>query len=195
MAAARSVRAAIEAFGTWWSAGSARNHVGLRRIWQAGECPAALARAREGVIHRPLRPGESVWICMRKRGEPVWSSSPMTPAQLVSCIDFHPHRALSRDEALSISAHAATKATRSRASEDGSGLHKSEAGWVTPTKKFTLCGRRSRRWRNSGQVGGRQEDDLRRLMPCARDRRTQADVIRTSEGRGQATERTRSFRI
>ena len=114
----------------------------------------------------------AVWDLYGKaEGKPVWKLlADMTPAQLVSCIDFHHITdALTRDEALAIlERHARDESdARGRASEERiSGLHDvGRLARYSDEKIHRLCQEAlADGWTHfKVKVGGKPEDDLRRL--------------------------------
>jgi L-fuconate dehydratase len=127
----------------------------------------------KGVIHLALAAVvNALWDLYGKaEGKPVWKLlADMTPAQLVSCIDFHHMTdALSRDEALAmLERHAATKATReAELLKHGYPAYTTSVGWLgySDDKIHRLCrAALADGWTHfKVKVGGKPDDDLRRL--------------------------------
>jgi L-fuconate dehydratase len=139
----------------------------------AGESQLRWLGPEKGVIHLALAAVvNAVWDLYGKaEGKPVWKLlADMTPAQLVSCIDFHHITdALARDEALAIlERHAATKAAReAELLKSGYPAYTTSVGWLgySDEKIHRLCGEAlAGGWTHfKVKVGGKPEDDLRRL--------------------------------
>jgi L-fuconate dehydratase len=139
----------------------------------AGESQLRWLGPEKGVIHLALAAVvNAVWDLYGKtEGKPVWKVlADMTPAQLVSCIDFHHITdALTPDEALAIlERHAATKATREEELlRDGYPAYTTSVGWLgySDEKINRLCTEAlADGWTHfKVKVGGRPDDDLRRL--------------------------------
>src|ERR687891_18107 len=102
----------------------------------AGESQLRWLGPEKGVVHLALAAiVNAVWdLYAKSEGKPVWKLlADMTPAQLVSCIDFHHMTdALTRDEALSIlERHAATKASReAELRKNGYAAYTTSVGWL-----------------------------------------------------------------
>ena len=127
----------------------------------------------KGVIHLALAAVvNAVWDLYGKaERKPVWKLlADMTPAQLVSCIDFHHITdALTRDEAIAIlDRQAATKATReAELLKSGYPAYTTSVGWLgySDEKIHRLCQEAlAEGWTHfKVKVGGKPDDDLRRL--------------------------------
>jgi L-fuconate dehydratase len=132
----------------------------------------------KGVVHLALAAiVNAVWDLYGKdERKPVWKLlSDMTPAQLVSCIDFHHITdALSPDEALEmLERQAAGKAGREQVLlKEGYPAYTTSVGWLgySDAKIDALC----KEALADGfthfkvKVGGRAEDDLRRVSAVRR---------------------------
>ena len=139
----------------------------------AGESQLRWLGPEKGVIHLALAAVvNAVWDLYGKaEGKPVWKLlADMTPAQLVSCIDFHHITdALTPEEALSILEQ---RAPTKRAREDellksGYPAYTTSVGWLgyADEKIHRLCQEAlADGWTHfKVKVGGRPDDDLRRL--------------------------------
>ena len=156
----RDLRDITTNFGAFWHSLAAESQ--LR--WLGPE---------KGVIHLALAAVvNAVWDLYGKaEGKPVWKLlADMTPAELVSCIDFHHITdALTPDEAMAIlERHAATKATReAELRRDGYPAYTTSVGWLgySDEKINRLCNEAlADGWTHfKVKVGGRPDDDLRRL--------------------------------
>ena len=139
----------------------------------AGESQLRWLGPEKGVIHLALAAVvNAVWDLYGKaEGKPVWKLlSDMTPAQLVSCIDFHHITdALTPEEALSIlEQRAATKPAREEELlKNGYPAYTTSVGWLgySDEKIHRLCQEAlADGWTHfKVKVGGRPDDDLRRL--------------------------------
>jgi L-fuconate dehydratase len=139
----------------------------------AGESQLRWLGPEKGVIHLALAAVvNAVWDLYGKaEGKPVWKLlADMTPAQLVSCVDFHHITdALTRDEALAIlERHAGTKATReAELLKNGYPAYTTSVGWLgyADEKIHRLCNEAlADGWTHfKVKVGGKPADDLRRL--------------------------------
>ncbi len=114
----------------------------------------------------------ALWdLYAKSEGKPVWKLlADMTPAQLVSCIDFHHITdALSPDDALAIlERQAATKPEReAELLRSGYPAYTTSVGWLgySDEKIADLCRTAlAEGWTHfKVKVGGRPEDDLRRV--------------------------------
>ena len=139
----------------------------------AGESQLRWLGPEKGVIHLALAAVvNAVWDLYGKaEAKPVWKLlADMTPAQLVSCIDFH-HMpdALTRDEAQAIlERHASTKPAReAELLKNGYPAYTTSVGWLgySDEKIHRLCREAlADGWTHfKVKVGGKPEDDLRRL--------------------------------
>ncbi len=127
----------------------------------------------KGVIHLALAAVvNALWDLYAKlEGKPVWKLlADMTPAQLVSCVDFHHITdALTREEALAIlERQAPTKAAReAELLKDGYPAYTTSVCWLgySDEKIHRLCQEAlADGWTHfKVKVGGKPEDDLRRL--------------------------------
>jgi L-fuconate dehydratase len=127
----------------------------------------------KGVIHLALAAVvNAVWdLYAKAERKPVWKLlADMTPAQVVSCIDFHHITdALTPDEALSIlERQSATKDAReSQLLKTGYPAYTTSVGWLgySDEKIHRLCREAlADGWTHfKVKVGGKPEDDLRRL--------------------------------
>ena len=115
----------------------------------AGESQLRWLGPEKGVIHLALAAVvNAVWdLYAKAEAKPVWKVlADMTPAQLVSCIDFHHITdALTPGEALSIlERHAPTKTAReAELLKSGYPAYTTSVGWLGyPTKRFTGCARK-----------------------------------------------------
>jgi L-fuconate dehydratase len=139
----------------------------------AGESQLRWLGPEKGVIHLALAAVvNAVWDLYGKaEGKPVWKLlADMTPAQLVSCIDFHHITdALTPEEAVSmLERYAATKAAReAELLKNGYPAYTTSVGWLgySDEKIRRLCDEALEEgWTHfKVKVGGRPEDDLRRL--------------------------------
>ena len=139
----------------------------------AGESQLRWLGPEKGVIHLALAAViNAVWDLYGKaEGKPVWKLlADMTPAQLVSCIDFHHITdALTPAEAVAIlERHAASKALReAELLKTGYPAYTTSVGWLgySDEKIHRLCRKAlAEGWTHfKVKVGGRPEDDLRRL--------------------------------
>ena len=139
----------------------------------AGESQLRWLGPEKGVIHLALAAVvNAVWdLYAKAEAKPVWKLLvDMTPAQLVSCIDFHHITdALTPDEALSIlERQAATKAAReAELLTSGYPAYTTSVGWLgySDEKIHRLCQEAlADGWTHfKVKVGGKPEDDLRRL--------------------------------
>ena len=145
------------------------------RFWHelAGESQLRWLGPEKGVIHLALAAiVNAVWDLYGKaEGKPVWKLlADMTPAQVVSCIDFHHITdALTPDEALVIlERHADTKTAReSELLKNGYPAYTTSVGWLgySDEKIHRLCQEAlAEGWTHfKVKVGGKPDDDLRRL--------------------------------
>ena len=127
----------------------------------------------KGVIHLALAAViNAIWDLYGKaEGKPVWKLlADMTPAQLVSCIDFHHITdALTPDQAVSIlERHASGKAAReTELWNNGYPAYTTSVGWLgySDEKIHRLCREAmADGWTHfKVKVGGKPEDDLRRV--------------------------------
>lgn len=115
----------------------------------AGESQLRWLGPEKGVIHLALAAVvNAVWDLYGKaEAKPVWKLlADMTPAQLVSCIDFHHMTdALTREEAQAIlERHASTKPAReAELLKNGYPAYTTSVGWLGyRTKRFTACATR-----------------------------------------------------
>ena len=139
----------------------------------AGESQLRWLGPEKGVVHLALAAiVNALWdLYAKSERKPVWKLlADMTPAQLVSCIDFHHITdALTPDEALAIlERQAATKAVREAALlRDGYPAYTTSVGWLgySDEKIAHLCQTAlAEGWTHfKVKVGGRPEDDLRRV--------------------------------
>ena len=139
----------------------------------AGESQLRWLGPEKGVIHLALAAiVNALWDLYGKaEGKPVWKLlADMTPAQVVSCIDFHHMTdALTPDEALAmLERRAATKATReAELLKNGYPAYTTSVGWLgySDEKIHRLCQEAlADGWTHfKVKVGGKPEDDLRRL--------------------------------
>jgi L-fuconate dehydratase len=139
----------------------------------AGDSQLRWLGPEKGVIHLALAAVvNAVWDLYGKaEGKPVWKLlADMTPAQVVSCIDFHHITdALTPDEALAmLERHAATKAAReTELLEKGYPAYTTSVGWLgySDEKIHRLCQEAlAGGWTHfKVKVGGRPDDDLRRV--------------------------------
>jgi L-fuconate dehydratase len=139
----------------------------------AGESQLRWLGPEKGVIHLALAAVvNAVWDLYGKaEGKPVWKLlADMTPAQLVSCIDFHHITdALTPGQALSIlEQHAATKPAReAELLKNGYPAYTTSVGWLgySDEKIHRLCQEAlAEGWTHfKVKVGGKPDDDLRRL--------------------------------
>ena len=145
------------------------------RFWHslASESQLRWLGPEKGVIHLALAAVvNAVWDLYGKaEGKPIWKLlADMTPAQLVSCIDFHHITdALTRDEALAIlERHAGTKSQReNELIKNGYPAYTTSVGWLgySDEKIHRLCQEAlADGWTHfKVKVGGTPDDDLRRL--------------------------------
>jgi L-fuconate dehydratase len=139
----------------------------------AGESQLRWLGPEKGVIHLALAAVvNAVWDLYGKaEGKPVWKLlADMTPAELVSCIDFHHITdALTRKEALSILERQASgkPAREAELLKLGYPAYTTSVGWLgySDEKIHRLCREAmADGWTHfKVKVGGRPEDDLRRL--------------------------------
>ena len=139
----------------------------------AGESQLRWLGPEKGVIHLALAAVvNAIWdLYAKAEAKPVWKVlAEMTPAQLVSCIDFHHITdALTPDEALSIlERHAPTKTAReAELLKSGYPAYTTSVGWLgySDEKIHRLCQEAlADGWTHfKVKVGGKPEDDLRRL--------------------------------
>ena len=139
----------------------------------AGESQLRWLGPEKGVIHLALAAiVNAIWDLYGKaEGKPVWKLlADMTPAQIVSCIDFHHMTdALTPDEALAmLERRASTKATReAELLRNGYPAYTTSVGWLgySDEKIHRLCQEAlADGWTYfKVKVGGKPEDDLRRL--------------------------------
>jgi L-fuconate dehydratase len=139
----------------------------------AGESQLRWLGPEKGVIHLALAAViNAVWDLYGKaEGKPVWKLlADMTPAQLVSCIDFHHITdALTPDEALAIlERQASTKPAReAELLKEGYPAYTTSVGWLgySDEKIHRLCQEAlAEGWTHfKVKVGGKPDDDLRRL--------------------------------
>jgi L-fuconate dehydratase len=139
----------------------------------AGESQLRWLGPEKGVIHLALAAVvNAVWDLYGKaQGKPVWKLlADMTPAQVVSCIDFHHITdALTPDEALAmLERQAKTKAAReAELLKNGYPAYTTSVGWLgySDEKIHRLCQEAlAEGWTHfKVKVGGRPDDDLRRL--------------------------------
>jgi L-fuconate dehydratase len=139
----------------------------------AGESQLRWLGPEKGVIHLALAAVvNAVWDLYGKaEGKPVWKLlADMTPAQIVSCIDFHHITdALTPEEALSIlEQHDATKRAREEELlKNGYPAYTTSVGWLgySDEKIHRLCQEAlADGWTHfKVKVGGKPDDDVRRL--------------------------------
>jgi L-fuconate dehydratase len=139
----------------------------------AGESQLRWLGPEKGVIHLALAAIiNALWDLYAKvERKPVWKLlADMTPAQLVSCIDFHHITdALTPDEALAmLERQEKTKAAReTELLKDGYPAYTTSVGWLgySDEKIHRLCQEAlAEGWTHfKVKVGGRPDDDLRRL--------------------------------
>ncbi len=139
----------------------------------AGESQLRWLGPEKGVIHLALAAVvNAVWDLYGKaEGKPVWKLlADMTPAELVSCIDFHHMTdALTHEEALSILERQASgkPAREAELLKLGYPAYTTSVGWLgySDEKIHRLCREAmADGWTHfKVKVGGRPEDDLRRL--------------------------------
>jgi L-fuconate dehydratase len=139
----------------------------------AGESQLRWLGPEKGVIHLALAAiVNAIWDLYGKaEGKPVWKLlADMTPAQLVSCIDFHHITdAITPDEAVSmLERHQSSKATREgEVLRSGYPAYTTSVGWLgySDEKIHRLCHEAlADGWTHfKVKVGGKPEDDLRRL--------------------------------
>ena len=156
----RDLRDITSDFGSFWHS-------------LAGESQLRWLGPEKGVIHLALAAVvNAVWdLYGKSEKKPVWKLlADMTPAQLVSCIDFHHITdALTPDEAVSIlERHAPTKASReAELLKSGYPAYTTSVGWLgySDEKIHRLCREAlADGWTHfKVKVGGKPDDDLRRL--------------------------------
>jgi L-fuconate dehydratase len=139
----------------------------------AGESQLRWLGPEKGVIHLALAAVvNAIWDLYGKvEGKPVWKLlTDMTPAQLVSCIDFHHITdAITRDEAIAmLERHAVTKSAReAELLENGYPAYTTSVGWLgySDEKIHRLCQEAlADGWTHfKVKVGGKPDDDLRRV--------------------------------
>jgi L-fuconate dehydratase len=139
----------------------------------AGESQLRWLGPEKGVIHLALAAVvNAVWdLYGKSERKPVWKLlADMTPAQLVSCIDFrHITDALTADEALAIlERQAGTKTVReAELIRNGYPAYTTSVGWLgySDDKIHRLCQEAlAEGWTHfKVKVGGKPDDDLRRL--------------------------------
>ena len=139
----------------------------------AGESQLRWLGPEKGVIHLALAAiVNALWdLYAKAERKPVWKLlADMTPAQLVSCVDFHHITdAITPDEALSmLERQAATKPQReAELLRGGYPAYTTSVGWLgySDEKIRDLCrAALADGWTHfKVKVGGRPEDDLRRL--------------------------------
>ena len=164
----------------------------------AGESQLRWLGPEKGVIHLALAAVvNAVWDLYGKaEGKPVWKLlSDMTPAQLVSCIDFHHITdALTPEEALSIlEQRAATKPAREEELlKNGYPAYTTSVGWLgySDEKIHRLCQEAlADGWTHfKVKVGGRPDDDLAATLCRARGDRAAAQIddrLEPALGRGR----------
>jgi L-fuconate dehydratase len=147
-------------FGTYWHS-------------LAGESQLRWLGPEKGVVHLALAAiVNAIWdLYAKAERKPVWKLlADMTPQQLVSCIDFHHITdALTPEEAREIlERHAPTKAQReAELLRAGYPAYTTSVGWLgySDEKIRDLCrAALADGWTHfKVKVGGRPEDDLRRL--------------------------------
>jgi L-fuconate dehydratase len=147
-------------FGTFWHS-------------LAGESQLRWLGPEKGVVHLALAAiVNAVWdLYAKAERKPVWKVlADMTPEQLVSCIDFrHITDALTPGEALAIlQRQAATKGAReAELLRNGYPAYTTSVGWLgySDEKIHDLCRKAlDEGWTHfKVKVGGRPEDDLRRV--------------------------------
>jgi L-fuconate dehydratase len=139
----------------------------------AGESQLRWLGPEKGVMHLALAAiVNAVWdLYAKSEGKPVWKLLvDMTPEQLVSCVDFrHITDAMTREDALAIlERRASTKQDReTQLLANGYPAYTTSVGWLgySDEKIRDLCSRAlSEGWTHfKVKVGGRPEDDLRRV--------------------------------
>ncbi|HUP41306.1 MAG TPA: L-fuconate dehydratase [Vicinamibacterales bacterium] len=139
----------------------------------AGESQLRWLGPEKGVIHLALAAVvNAVWdLYAKSERKPVWKLlADMTPAELVSCVDFHHMTdALTPDDARAIlERHAATKGEREAALlKSGYPAYTTSVGWLgySDEKIHRLCQEAlADGWTHfKVKVGGMPQDDLRRL--------------------------------
>lgn len=144
-------------------------------FWHSLACESQLRwlGPEKGVIHLALAAVvNAIWdLYAKAEGKPVWKLlADMTPAQVVSCIDFqHITDALTPDEAIAIlDRHAATKPAReAELLKTGYPAYTTSVGWLgySDEKIHRLCQQAlADGWTHfKVKVGGRPDDDLRRV--------------------------------
>jgi len=156
----RTLRDITSDFGAFWHS-------------LAGESQLRWLGPEKGVVHLALAAiVNAVWdVYAKAERKPVWKLLvDMTPEQLVSCIDFrHITDALTPGEALAIlQRHAATKGVReAELLRNGYPAYTTSVGWLgySDEKIRDLCRTAlDEGWTHfKVKVGGRPEDDLRRV--------------------------------
>jgi len=156
----RTLRDITSDFGAFWHS-------------LAGESQLRWLGPEKGVVHLALAAiVNAVWdVYAKAERKPVWKLLvDMTPEQLVSCIDFrHITDALTPGEALAIlQRHAATKGVReAELLRKGYPAYTTSVGWLgySDEKIRDLCRTAlDEGWTHfKVKVGGRPEDDLRRV--------------------------------
>lgn len=156
----RDLRSITEDFGAFWHS-------------LAGESQLRWLGPEKGVIHLSLAAViNAIWdLYAKAEQKPLWKLlADMTPAQLISCIDFHHITdAITPDEAIAIlERNAATKAEReAMLMRDGYPAYTTSVGWLgySDEKIHRLCREAlADGWTHfKVKVGGKPEDDLRRL--------------------------------
>jgi L-fuconate dehydratase len=139
----------------------------------AGESQLRWLGPEKGVIHLALAAiVNAVWdLYGKSEGKPVWKLlADMTPQQLVSCIDFHHITdAITPDEAVAmLERNQSSKAAReAELLKSGYPAYTTSVGWLgyADEKIHRLCDEAlADGWTHfKVKVGGRPEDDLRRL--------------------------------
>ncbi len=139
----------------------------------AGDSQLRWLGPEKGVVHLALAAIiNALWdLYAKAEGKPVWKLlADMTPEQLVSCIDFrHITDAITREEALAIlERRAATKSNReAELRRNGYPAYTTSVGWLgySDEKIHHLCrAALDEGWTHfKVKVGGRPEDDLRRV--------------------------------
>jgi L-fuconate dehydratase len=139
----------------------------------AGESQLRWLGPEKGVIHLALAAIiNAIWdLWARRERKPVWKLlADMTPAQLVSCIDFHHITdAITPDEAVAIlERHQSGKPAReAELLKNGYPAYTTSVGWLgySDEKIHRLCNEAmADGWTHfKVKVGGKPDDDLRRL--------------------------------
>jgi L-fuconate dehydratase len=161
----RTLREITSDFGEFWHS-------------LAGESQLRWLGPEKGVVHLALAAiVNAVWdLYAKSEGKPVWKLlADMTPQQLVSCVDFrHITDALTRDEAIDIlDRQASTKRAReAELLKNGYPAYTTSVGWLgySDEKIDDLCRTAlAEGWTHfKVKVGGKPEDDLRRLSAVRR---------------------------